>query len=136
MSAALRERRALAYSVWSEAWAGADGGLFTVALATDPDRAGEARHALGAELRRYLEVPLTPDEIHRYKRLLTTQTALSLQTAAARNADLVQGERFGLPSGYARRREAIESLQADEIHRALARALSSPSAEIIVEPLA
>lgn len=132
----LRERRALAYSVWSEAWSGPDGGLFTVALATDPHRAGEARQALHAELQRYEDLPLDLDEIQRYKRLMTTQTALALQTASARNADLVHGERFGVPWGFERRQQMIEDLQPAEIHRALTHALHGPATTIVVEPIA
>ncbi len=118
---ALREQRALAYDVWADAASGVDGGVFSIGLSTDPERAAEARSALQEEWKRILSEPLRLDEVSRYQRMLVGQTALALQRASGRAADLSFSERFSLPAGLAEHRRALEAITPEAIAAAFAK---------------
>ncbi|TMM04859.1 MAG: insulinase family protein [Actinobacteria bacterium] len=80
----VRERRGLAYAVYSFANAYQDTGQVGLYLGTRTDNLAEAMATVGAELRRLTEEPVTDEELHRAKENLRGRIVLSLESTGAR----------------------------------------------------
>jgi len=80
----IRERRGLAYAVYSFTSAYQDTGQVGIYLGTRPDNLGKALAVVGAELRRLGEEPATPDELDRAKENLKGRVVLALESTGAR----------------------------------------------------
>ncbi len=80
---ALRDRRSLAYTVVASSWQRARGGALLTYIASAPEREGEAREAMLAELGRFAETSLPDEELNRAAGYLAGQVAVSRQSAAA-----------------------------------------------------
>jgi predicted Zn-dependent peptidase len=80
----VRERRGLAYAVYSFTSAYHDTGQVGIYLGTRPDNLGEALGVVGAELRKLQEEPATPEELDRAKDNLKGRVVLALESTGAR----------------------------------------------------
>jgi predicted Zn-dependent peptidase len=80
----VRERRGLAYAVFSFTNAYQDSGQVGLYVGTRTDNLGEAMATVGAELRRLAEEPVTDEELHRAKENLKGRIVLSLESTGAR----------------------------------------------------
>jgi len=80
---ALRDERSLAYSVFASSWQRMGAGALFLYLATSPEREGEARDALLAELARFAATPPGEAELARARNYLIGQLAIERQTAGA-----------------------------------------------------
>ncbi len=80
----IRERRGLAYAVYSFTSAYQDTGQVGLYLGTRPDNLVEALAVVGAELVRMREEPATAEELHRAKENLKGRVVLSLESTGAR----------------------------------------------------
>ncbi|MGH2889101.1 MAG: M16 family metallopeptidase [Solirubrobacteraceae bacterium] len=80
----VRERRGLAYSVYSFTSAYADTGQVGLYLGTRADNLAAAMAVVGAELARMREEPATPDELARAKENLKGRVVLALESTGAR----------------------------------------------------
>jgi predicted Zn-dependent peptidase len=80
----VRERRGLAYAVYSFTGAYQDTGQVGIYLGTRPDNLGEALAVVGSELRKLQEEPSTPEELHRAKENLKGRVVLALESTGAR----------------------------------------------------
>ena len=80
----IRERRGLAYSVYSFTSAYHDTGQVGLYLGTRPDNLAEAFGVVGAELERLHEDPATPEELDRAKENLKGRVVLALESTGAR----------------------------------------------------
>jgi predicted Zn-dependent peptidase len=80
----VRERRGLAYSVYSFTSAYQDTGQVGLYLGTRPDNVGEALGVVGTELARLRDDPATPEELRRAKENLKGRVVLSLESTGAR----------------------------------------------------
>ncbi len=80
----IRERRGLAYSVYSFTSAYQDTGQVGLYLGTRPDNLAEALSVVGTELGRLHEEPATRDELVRAKENLKGRVVLSLESTGAR----------------------------------------------------
>jgi predicted Zn-dependent peptidase len=80
----VRERRGLAYAVYSFANAYQDTGQVGLYVGTRTDNLGEAMATVGTELRRLAEEPVTDEELHRAKENLKGRIVLSLESTGAR----------------------------------------------------
>jgi predicted Zn-dependent peptidase len=80
----VRERRGLAYAVYSFTNAYQDTGQVGLYLGTRTDNLGEALATVGAELLRLVEEPVTDEELHRAKEGLKGRIVLSLESTGAR----------------------------------------------------
>ena len=80
----VREKRGLAYSVFSYSSQFLDSGQVAVYLGTRPDRVEEALEVLGNELRRLREEPLRGEELERAKENVKGRTVLSTESTLAR----------------------------------------------------
>jgi predicted Zn-dependent peptidase len=80
----IRERRGLAYAVYSFTNGYQDTGQVGLYLGTRADNLDEAMATVGAELRRLTEEPVTDEELHRAKENLKGRIVLSLESTGAR----------------------------------------------------
>jgi predicted Zn-dependent peptidase len=93
----VRERRGLAYSVFSYFGQFVDAGEVAVYVGTRPDRVREALEVLAAELRRLQEEPVGTDELERAKENVKGRTALGLESTQARMHRLGSSVLTGVP---------------------------------------
>ena len=80
----VRERRGLAYSVYSFTSAYQDTGQIGLYVGTRADNIDEAMAVVGSELRRLRKSPATPEELHRAKENLKGRVVLALESTGAR----------------------------------------------------
>ncbi len=80
----IRERRGLAYAVYSFTSAYQDTGQVGCYLGTRPDNLAEAMAVVGTELGRLREQPATDDELERAKENLKGRVVLALESTGAR----------------------------------------------------
>ena len=80
----IRERRGLAYAVYSFMSAFQDSGQVGLYLGTRGDNLAEALELVGLELQRLAEEPATKDELERAKENLKGRVVLSLESTGAR----------------------------------------------------
>jgi predicted Zn-dependent peptidase len=84
----IRERRGLAYAVYSFTSAYQDTGQVGLYLGTRPDNLGEALAVVGSELRRLQQEPATSEELDRAKENLKGRVVLALESTGARMSRL------------------------------------------------
>jgi len=80
----VRERRGLAYAVYSFISAYQDTGQIGLYVGTRAENLGEAMAVVGAELERLREAPASTDELERAKENLKGRVVLSLESTGAR----------------------------------------------------
>ena len=93
----VRERRGLAYAVYSFTSAYQDTGQVGLYIGTRPDNVAEGLAVVGAELDRVREEPATPDELERAKENLKGRVVLALESTGARMNRLGSEILAGMP---------------------------------------
>ena len=92
----VREKRGLAYSVYSWASQYSDTGQVGVYVGTRPDNVGEAMKVIGTELKRILD-PVGADELDRAREQVKGRMALSMESTRARMNRLGSSVLMGTP---------------------------------------
>jgi predicted Zn-dependent peptidase len=80
----VREKRGLAYSVYSYTSHFVDSGQIGVYVGTRPDNVREAMDVIGTELRRVVEEPVSSEELERAKENVKGRLVLSLESTLTR----------------------------------------------------
>ena len=80
----VREKRGLAYSVYSYASHYADTGQVGLYVGTRPDNVGEAMGVIGTELQRLQQDGVTTEELERARENVKGRTVLSMESSATR----------------------------------------------------
>ncbi|MCJ7672749.1 MAG: insulinase family protein [Acidimicrobiia bacterium] len=130
----VRERRGLAYSVYSYRNSFEETGTFAVAAGTAPERLDELLDTLEAELARLtVERGVTQRELAAAKGHLTGSLALSLESSNARmhrlgRSELMLGEILSLDELVAE----VTRIEADDITRVVDRVLGVPERTLAV----
>jgi len=93
----VRERRGLAYSVYSFSALHAGAGQVGLYVGTRPDNVGAAMRVVGTELERFVADPATPEELARSKENVKGRTVLGLESTSARMNRLGSSVLAGLP---------------------------------------
>jgi predicted Zn-dependent peptidase len=93
----VRERRGLAYSVYSFSALHAGAGQVGLYVGTRPDNVGAAMAVVGTELERFVADPATPEELARSKENVKGRTVLGLESTSARMNRLGSSVLAGLP---------------------------------------
>ena len=93
----VRERRGLAYAVYSFTSAYKDTGQVGLYIGTRPTNIGEGLSVVGAELARMREEPATADELERAKENLKGRVVLALESTGARMNRLGSEILAGMP---------------------------------------
>jgi predicted Zn-dependent peptidase len=134
----VRERRGLAYSVYSYRAAFEDTGMFAVYAGTAPSRAKAVLDIVNGELDRLVdERGVDPGELERAKGHFKGQLALSLEGSSARmervgRSELTSGEVLAVDELV----ERIEAVTPDDVARVIDRVLTgAPRVLAAVGPL-
>jgi predicted Zn-dependent peptidase len=93
----VREKRGLAYSVYSYSSQYLDSGQVGMYVGTRPDNVPEAMEVIGAELRKLREDGVTPEELQRAKENVKGRTVLSMESTLARMNRLGSSVLTGIP---------------------------------------
>ncbi len=93
----VREKRGLAYAVYSYASQFVDGGQIGIYVGTRPDNVAEAMEVIGGELRRVAADGVTADELERARENLKGRTTLSTESTLARMNRLGSSLLMGVP---------------------------------------
>ncbi|MBI5311112.1 MAG: insulinase family protein [Actinobacteria bacterium] len=93
----VREKRGLAYAVYSYSGYYRDTGQIGMYVGTRPDRVSEAMEVFGAELRRLVDDPATDGELARAKENVKGRTALSMESPMGRMSQIGSNTLFGTP---------------------------------------
>jgi predicted Zn-dependent peptidase len=93
----VREKRGLAYSVYSYASQYVDSGQVAVYVGTRPDRVGEAMDVIGEELQKLQDHSITEEELVRAKENVKGRTVLSMESTLARMNRLGSSVLMGVP---------------------------------------
>jgi predicted Zn-dependent peptidase len=120
----VREKRGLAYSVYSYAASYSDAGVFMMAAGCTPGREGTVTELMLAELRRLADDGITADELARAHGQLSGSAALALEDSDTRmsrlgRAELTLGEFVDLDESVRR----LNAVSRDDVQR-LARELA------------
>jgi predicted Zn-dependent peptidase len=122
----VREKRGLAYSVYSYSSQYVDSGQVGVYVGTRPDNVGKAMDVIGDELRRMVEEPVAADELERAKENVKGRLALSLESTLTRMNRLGGSVLMGVPLlSLDEMVAAIEDVDAGDV-QALAGELFAP----------
>jgi predicted Zn-dependent peptidase len=122
----VREKRGLAYSVYSFQSLYADTGQIGLYLGTRPDNVGRALQVVADELERFRTEPATPDELERSKENVKGRVLLALESTTARMNRLGSSVLGDLPLLSVDEVEArIDAVTLDDL-RELAGALLAP----------
>jgi predicted Zn-dependent peptidase len=93
----VRERRGLAYSVFSYASQYVDSGQVALYVGTRPDNVEEAMDVIGTELRRLHEEGVSEDELERARENVKGRTVLSMESTLSRMNRLGSSVLMGVP---------------------------------------
>ncbi|HEY5223181.1 MAG TPA: pitrilysin family protein [Microbacteriaceae bacterium] len=122
----VREKRGLAYAVYSFSAAFSDAGVFGLYAGCAPAKAAQVAELMLAELRRMADAGVTPDELRRAVGQLSGSTALALEDSDTRmsrlgRAEITLGEFTDLDESLRRlalvTTEDVQALAADLAHR-------------------
>jgi predicted Zn-dependent peptidase len=132
----IRERRGLAYSVWSERVAYDDAGFLSVGLGTGPEHVAEVLDIVTAELASLGADGVTERELAIAKGNLRAETLLACEDSGARMSRigagmLLHGEVLTVDEVLAR----VEALTLDDVHAAARSLVSAPRTLSVVGAL-
>ncbi len=132
----IREKRGLAYSVYSYRASYADAGFIGIYAGTAPKRTVEVLDLIASELERLRMHGLTDEELRRAKGSVRGATALSLEDSGARmtrigRSQLLMGEITPVEELLAK----TESVESADIQRVIERFLGGPACIAAVGPL-
>ena len=131
----IRERRGLAYSVWSERVAYQDAGSVSVGMGTAPEHVAEVLDIISSELDQLGDQGITERELAIAKGNLRAETLLACEDSGARMSrigasQLLHGEILSVDEVLAR----VEALTLDEIHDAASELVAAPRTLSVVGP--
>lgn len=123
----IREKRGLAYAVYSFRMAHADAGAWGVYVGTTPGQAETALELIGAELAKVMDEGITIEELDRAKGAMRGALALSLEDANSRMVRLGRDELTGAPHHSVDERLAqLEAVTLEDVHAIAAELFSGP----------
>ncbi|GAA4948340.1 pitrilysin family protein [Actinoplanes utahensis] len=131
----IREKRGLAYSVYSYAGHYADSGLFGVYAGCAPAKSREVLELIRAELALVAEKGITPEELVRGKGMAKGSYVLGLEDTGSRmsrlaKSELLHGDLMGVDELLAR----VDGVTVDEVNAVAADLLARPLSLAVVGP--
>jgi predicted Zn-dependent peptidase len=131
----IRERRGLAYSVWSERVAYHDAGSVSVGMGTAPEHVAEVLDIVSTELARLGAEGITQRELTIAKGNLRAETLLACEDSGARMSRigaglLLHGEVLSVDEVLSR----VQALTLEEVHAAATELVAAPRTLSVVGP--
>lgn len=131
----LREKRSLAYQVASFYDDQRGGGHLAGYIVTDPARVDEAARGLEREFRRFVDEPVTADELETARRYLRGTYLISAETNMAQAGRLARYEVDGLGQDYGDRwLAALEEVTAEQVRHIARRYFTGEPARAWILP--
>ncbi|SDY51839.1 Predicted Zn-dependent peptidase [Micromonospora pattaloongensis] len=131
----IRERRGLAYSVYSYSSQYADSGVFAVYAGCAPGKVDEVLELTRTELAKVAADGITDAELARGKGMAKGSYVLGLEDTGSRMSRLAKGELlFGDLLSVDELLARVDAVTADEVNRLAAELLSRPMALAVVGP--
>jgi len=129
----IRERRGLAYSVYSFASAYADAGMFGMAAGTSPAHVGDVAGLMTSELRSIAEEGITAEELSRTRGNIAGASALALESSDTRmmrlgRSELSTGEFVDRDEGLQR----LSRVELSDVQSLAQELLSTPLSAVVV----
>ncbi|MFB9362488.1 M16 family metallopeptidase [Actinoplanes nipponensis] len=133
----IREKRGLAYSVYSYGSQYADAGLFAVYAGCAPGKAEEVLDLIRAELATVAAEGITADELARGKGMVKGSYVLGLEDTSSRmsrlaKSELLHGDLMAVDELLAQ----VDAVTLDEVNALAAELLSQPMSLAVVGPFA
>jgi predicted Zn-dependent peptidase len=123
----VREKRGLAYSVYSYAAHYIDSGQVGLYVGTRPDNVGEAMEIIGRELRALADGGVTKEELERARENVKGRTTLSMESTSSRMNRLGSSLLMGIPlMTLDELLAALDEVTLDDVH-SLAAELFDPA---------
>ncbi len=123
----IREKRGLAYAVYSFRMAHADAGAWGVYVGTTPAQASTALELIEVEIEKIVTDGITPEELERAKGAMRGGLALSLEDANSRMVRLGRDELTGAPHYSVDERLAqLEAVTQEDIRTVAADVMTGP----------
>ncbi len=133
----IREKRGLAYTVWSALAAYDHTGLFLAGTSTRAEKAAESERIMREEIERMATGGPTEKELADAKRYLTGNYALRFDSSGKIAEQLVGLQQDGLPIDYFQTRNAlVEAVTLEDVKRAAKRILDQTPTVVTVGPAA
>ncbi|MCY1145199.1 pitrilysin family protein [Actinoplanes sp. Pm04-4] len=131
----IREKRGLAYSVYSYASQYADAGLFGVYAGSAPGKVDEVLDLVRAELERVAAQGVSADEVARGKGMVKGSYVLGLEDTGSRmsrlaKSELLYGDLMGVDELLAR----VDAVTTGEVNEVAAQLLGQPMSLAVVGP--
>jgi predicted Zn-dependent peptidase len=131
----IREKRGLAYAVYSYHGQYLDTGQYTVYAGTRPDNAEKVVGLIKAEADRFLDSGATDDELYRAKESMKGQMVLGMESTSNRmvrlgKSEVTHGELLSLDELV----ERIDTVTHDDLTRVAKRTLGGPRVLAMVAP--
>ncbi len=130
---ALRDMRALAYTVIGASWARRDAGAMLTYIATAPEREDEARSAMLEELEKFASDRVSPEELHLGVSYLAGQAEVRRQSASSVASEIIDA---WLGGGNLEELEdpgaPYRAVTADDVRAAAAASFSVSRAEGVI----
>lgn len=131
----VREKRGLAYSVWSAIASFDHAGLFLAGTSTRADKAAESVAIMRAEIERMAKDGPTEAELAATKKYLTGNYALRFDSSGKISEQLVGLQLDHLPIDYFQNRNSlIEAVTLEDVKRVAKRILDQPLTVLTVGP--
>jgi zinc protease len=111
----LRERRALAYTVNASPWLRRRAGAMLTYIATSPDREGEARDSMLAELDRLVREPVPDSELQRARSYAAGLVAIRRQRAQSVGSEISAAWIHGTLGEIGDDERCLRSVSAEEV---------------------
>jgi predicted Zn-dependent peptidase len=131
----IREKRGLAYSVYSYTSQYADAGLFGVYAGCAPGKAGEVLALVREQLHAVADGSLTDEEILRGKGMFRGSLVLGLEDTGSRMSQLGKGELlYGEPLGVDELLRRVAEVSQEQVRSVAAEVLCRPRSLAVVGP--
>lgn len=133
----IREKRGLAYAVYSFRMAHADAGAWGVYVGTTPGQAGTALELIEKEIDKVIEEGITAEELERAKGSMRGGLALAMEDANSRMVRLGRDELIGAPHYSVDERLALlDAVTLDDVREVANQVMVGPKVMGAVGPFA
>ena len=132
----VREKRGLAYSIYTYRSLFSDAGVFVIAAGTAPEKIGDTLDVIGAEMQRLANDGVTDRELDIAKRHLVGAFHLGLEDTGARMASIASSQlSFGRVDDVDTVAARIRSVSKDDVERVARDLATAPRVVAIVGPV-
>jgi zinc protease len=129
----LKERRQLVHNVDAWSFTPREPGLFGISFSCEPEKEAEALQAINEQVKSWLEVPFTEEELTKARRQTLVGELSSLQTASGQAGSYASGEFYaGNPRFSEIYLERLQAITPDRLREVAARYLTPENRSLAV----